>query len=231
MLVEDVVLALKMLERVEESAQEIRELRRARLEIVAPPTFVESVLSDVVAAFLRDHPDVDLTVDSRDQRTAAEMVALRSFDCGFVKSGVWTRDLDVEPLIDCGTVCVVPAESPLAGAEFLSPRELDGHRLILLGKGADFRWEVEQAFQRAAVPMGPLTETHAVGASCALAAQGVGIAIVNAILTRHYRHADVRFIPFEPDIRHKYCMVTPAGKPLSRPAELFLRYARERLAR
>lgn len=226
---EEVDLALKSLERIEEVAAEIARFERSSLSIVAPPSFVEAILADLVSEFLTNNPGVKVRIDSRSQSTAAELVSLRSVDCGFVKSGVLPSGLSVRSIVQGETVCALPLSHPLSERDELSPKDLANEKLILLGKGSDFRWEIERAFTEAQTPINLAIETHSVSASCSLAASGVGIAIVNGLLAEHYRDQGLALVRFKPVIRHEYNIITASSVPPSRVAAEFISFLEKNL--
>lgn len=226
---EEVDLALKSLERIEEVAAEIARFERSSLSIVAPPTFVEAILADLVSEFLVQNQGVKVRIDSRSQSTAAELVSLRSADCGFVKSGVLPSGLAVRSIIQGDTVCVLPSAHPLSARKELTPEDLAAEKLILLGKGSNFRWDIERAFSDARVPINLAIETHSVSASCSLAASGVGIAIVNGLLAEHYRDLGLALVRFKPNIRHEYNIITASSVPPSRVTAEFIAFLKKKL--
>lgn len=66
-------------------------------------------------------------------------------------------------------------------------------------------------------------ETHTVASSCALAARGVGVAIVNERLAQAYVRDQTVLGRFNPDILHEHAFVVSSSVKPSRLAEEFLR--------
>lgn len=217
----EVDLALQSLEHVTELAHNLHNANYGELKIVAPPSFTEGLLSSIVSDFLRNYPRVNVVLDSHSVETAMRMIALRAVDCGFVKSPTEQPGLVVEPLLDSGTVCVIPAGHPLCEKAQLRVQDLANEPLILLGKGRVFRHELEQLFNKARVKMQIQVETHTVGSACALVRGRTGIAIVNGMLAQHYASDAVILRPLSPDIRHEYAFVTASNAPMSRITRTF----------
>jgi DNA-binding transcriptional LysR family regulator len=149
------------------------------------------------------------------------MIASRAVDAGFVKLPLERVDLTAESILECGTTCVIPAQHELAQAKSVDAVALRNVPLILLGLGSSSRAQVEAAFATAGVVPTVLVETHTIGSACALAARGVGIAIVNHALASAYVRDQIVLRPFVPDIRQDYAFVTADLTP-SRLAKAFL---------
>jgi DNA-binding transcriptional LysR family regulator len=222
LLFEDVERALDSFDRVFDLARDIDEFRVGHLKIVAPPSFLEGILPDVAAAFLKEFPNVHLTMDSHSVEAAKSLIASRAVDAGFVKLPLDRRDLAAETVMRSGTACVLRADHALAASPTITPEQLRGEPLILLGLGRSSRNLVEEAFAQAGVRPRVHVETHTVGSACALVARGVGIAIANSALAASYVREQTIVRPFVPDIVHEYAFVTAAGVQRSRLAEAFL---------
>ncbi|CAN7404357.1 LysR family transcriptional regulator [Duganella sp. LjRoot269] len=226
LLYEEVDLSLGSVERVFSLIRDIADYRVGQLKVVAPPSFSEGVLPDIVAAFLQRFPRVRLSVDSRSIETSKAMIATRAADCGFVKLPVDRPDLRSEHVVSSATACVMAADHPLCGHDVLTPQLLRGHPLILLGLGRMSRAQIEAAFLRAGVRPDVRLETHTVGSACALAERGLGVALVNELLARPYLRPGSAIRPFEPRLQNDYAFVTSSLAAPTRLATEFLKQTR-----
>ena len=231
LLFEEVELALGSVGYVQDLLDDIESFRVGRLRLVAPPSFSEGVLPEIVAAFLGRFPDVNLSIDSRSVETAKTMIATRAVDAGFVKMPIDRPDLAGEVIVSSESVCVLPRDHRLAAEAELDPRRLQGEPLILLCLGRRSRAQIEAAFAESGVIPRVRIDTHTIGSACALAARGVGIAIVNGLLARSYLREVLVARPFRPELRHEYAFVTAANPGPTRLAREFLIETRAWLAR
>lgn len=231
LLFEEVELALGSVGYVQDLIDNIETFRVGRLRLVAPPSFSEGVLPEIVAAFLARFPDVNLSIDSRSVETAKTMIATRAVDAGFVKMPIDRPDLAGEVIVSSESVCVLPRGHRLAEQAELDPRQLQGEPLILLGLGRRSRAQIETAFAESGVIPRVRIDTHTIGSACALAARGVGVAIVNGLLARSYLREGLVARPFRPELRHEYAFVTAANPGPTRLAREFLIETRAWLAR
>jgi DNA-binding transcriptional LysR family regulator len=221
-LLDEVDQALTGIDRVERLVGDIAEHRVGQLRLVAPPSFVEGVMPPIVRRFLARFPDVHLTIESRSVDTSMAMIATHTVDGGFVKLPIARPDLEEETVVESDTVCVLPSDHPLAGERTLDPQLLKDQPLILLGLGRSSRIQIEAAFEKACVRPVVRIDTHTVASACALAAQGLGIAIVNELLVSPYLGAHLSVIAFKPHLPHAYAFATPAGLATNRLTRGFL---------
>ena len=233
MLFEEVDLALQGVERVGALARDILDTNVGQLRVVAPPSFAEGPLVKLMAGFLAKHPKIHVDIDSRTRPTVMNLVATRTVDCGFGKPPMDHPGIRQRPLVRSPTVCVLPPDHPLSSSRRpLAARQLAGQPLILVGnRNGDTRTRIDLAFQQAGVRPSVRLETHNVGAACALAAAGVGIAIVNELLTRSSLWTGVGVRRFEPLIEQEYVFMSSANVRESLLTEAFYAHCRAELAR
>lgn len=220
--------ALGGMDRVSDLARNISANKVGQLKLVAPHSFSEGVLPDIVADFLQRFPDVHLTLESRSVETAKAMIAAREVDGGFVKRPVGRPDLREEPIISSECVCLIHAAHPLAKRASLDPRSLTAEPLILLGLGQSSRMHIEAAFAAAGVRPNVRIDTHTIASAAALASRRLGVAIVNALLARPYLREPLVERRFTPTLVQEYSFCTSLNGPPSRLTEAFLSLARQR---
>jgi DNA-binding transcriptional LysR family regulator len=222
MLYEDVDLAFGGLERIDALVRDIAVFNAGTLKIVAPPSLSESVLPGILSGFIDKYPKVRISIDSRSTETAKSMVVNRTADCGFAKLPLNRPEIATELLSSTDTVCVLRSDHPLAQHEILTPQLLSGQPLIQLGKGSWTRTRIDDAFKSAGLLPDVKLETHTVGSAVAFAGRGLGIAVVNGLMARHFVRGDTVIRVFRPQIMHQYVFMTSALAPMNRLASAFL---------
>ena len=232
LLYEEVDLALQGIERISALAGDIRKTNVGQLRIVAPPSFAEGPLVKLVATFLVKHPKIHINIDSRTRPTVMNLVATRTADCGFGKLPLDHPGIRLRPLISSPTVCVLPPAHRLAtGKRAISASDLADEPLIMVGhRNGDTRVRIGRAFQEAGVQPNVRVETHNVGAACALAAEGVGIAIVNELLSRRSLWTGVYIRRFAPAIQQEYVFMSSANVRETPLTEAFYEHCRSALS-
>lgn len=226
-LLSEVELTLSSLERLNNLARDIAGFSSGTIRVVAPPSFSEAVLADLVAMFIERHPGVEFSIDSRSPETSRSMIAMRYADCGFVKLPINETDLSTEVMMTHGSVCVMRNDHSLANLAELTPSEIGRAPLILLGAGRRWRRQVDEAFTEFGIKPSVAIETHTHGSACALVARGIGMAILNEQLAKPYLHSPLLSRPFKPDIIHEYAFAVSSVSPPSRLTAAFRDAARE----
>jgi DNA-binding transcriptional LysR family regulator len=227
----EVDVALKSLDRVSALAGNLRDSDFGELTIVSPPSFAEGILAQAISEFIAELPTVHVSLNSESVEVAKDMVALRAVDCGFIKLPAEHPGLNCVPLISSGTVCVLPRRHRLASRKLIRVKDLAGEPLILLGKGRTSRQQIDDAFADANVPMKVRIETHTVGAACAFAKGGTGIAIINEMFSPRYSDRDIVFRRFSPNVPHEYAFMTSTDVPMTRVTQKFLAHCVDFFAR
>jgi DNA-binding transcriptional LysR family regulator len=114
----------------------------------------------------------------------------------------------------CGLVCIMPADHPLARRRQIGKADLAGHRLITIARTAGV---LEQAFADLKVSM----ELRS-GPICGWFVQaGVGVALVDAATMAGQSYAGIVARPFVPSPQIEVLVLRNAARPLSRTAERF----------
>lgn len=230
----EVDVALHSVDRVKQLADNLHNADFGELKLVAPPSFTEGILSHVIAVFIREHPNVHVSLDSQSMQRARDMVALRAVDCGFVKLPAGFPGIRSERLVSAGTICVMPSNHSLAGKQRITARDLHDEPLVLLGKGTASRIQIDEVFRKAGIKMNVHVETHTVGSACAIARHGVGITIVNEMLGLQFAGKGVAMRRFSPNFKHEYGLMTSTEAPLNRVTQRFIdccrKYFRENRA-
>ncbi|MBN7820297.1 LysR family transcriptional regulator [Bowmanella yangjiangensis] len=223
-LFKEVELTLQGAERISLLARNIFNSDLGWLKIVAPNSFIAGPLADVVADFLRQHPRVNISLDTHSPASAREMVAHRSADCGFIQLPENHPGLRVEPMLRSHTMCALSPAHPLATRSYIEVQDLQGENLILLGKGRYSRLQIDDIFRQAKVPMKVKLETHTVAIACTFAKRNLGVAIVNDMLARQYADSNLLLIPFKPTLIYEYGFITSAHAPMSRLSQAFFEH-------
>lgn len=220
-LAEEVELALAGIERVRGLAKDIATHAVGEIRVIAPPSFAEGVLPAIVSAFMQKFPSVRVAIDSRSIATTKTMLATRVVDCAFMRLPVDRSDLSTEVMVRSGTVCIFHKSNPLASRETIGPEDLRAAALVSLGINTAHGRQLEEIFRSADVRQRIVAECHTTSAACALARQGIGVAILNELLARAYLRAPLIMRPFKPNFIHEYALVTSAQSQPSRLLQEF----------
>ena len=192
-----------------------------RVEIAAVPSVATTFLPDVITAFRRQSPAVQITVRDADSRSVADMVQAGTVELGLASKPADRRTIHFSPLFSepLGIVCRRD-DTLFASGRPQRWASIEGRTLLsnaIADRGAMLRG-------------GPAPIiVYNVLSLIALVRAGVGITVLPRLSVTHSL-ADLGFVPLnEPDARRTVGVVTRAGETLSPAATNFLGLLREEL--
>jgi DNA-binding transcriptional LysR family regulator len=231
----------KVFSAVEEVRRNTRQIARGRsghLRIVAIPPLALRFLPGAIASFLKDNPDVRVTLNVRGTSYISEWIASEQADLGFVSGAPTLPGIVAEPFHTGCAICVLPTGHPLTAKRILRPEDLAREPLVTLSRETALRTLLDHTFATAGVERRSVVETGYSSAACALVAEGVGITIVDPISALdRYEAGRVDLRPFAPKVLFETKLLYAAPGNLSLVAQGFLQHvsqmrteAAERLA-
>lgn len=217
------------LERLDQVAREIRDLRRAVLNVAAMPMISLEIMPKAIARLLDEIGSMKVAHDVHGSPQILDLISSRQIDLGIGQFVGAQHDIDVIASYRTCCVCAMLPDHPLAGYEVLTPRDLKGYPLVALAHHTVVASYVTQSFADANVQPRIAVESQPSYTACGLAAAGVGVAIVDPLTPRTFS-APLRLVPFRPEIPFDFHIFKSAHMPLSRPAEAFCRHLFDVLA-
>lgn len=202
------------------SARAIREFGVGTLRIAAAAAVSTSVLPSAIRIFSEKYPLVRIVVDTSESPNIANWVATQHCDIGFVsyvddKPGVVASLIHTE-----SAVCVVPAGHPLARKRRVGPQDLMGERFISLPSGSSSRHAIDSAFPEEGRIMA--IETPFAVTICRMVSEGLGVSLVNPMVSRTIKLPRVVSIPFKPDVTFKSYMLRAQLAPRDTHTNFFI---------
>src|SRR5580692_1845246 len=185
---------LPFAERLAALAEEAREAVAAaagdhagRLALGASQTIGQYLLPKLIAGFLQENPNVQISVMGGNTQTILEALVEHRVQLCLIEGPAMRRDVRVEPFMQDHMVCVVPAGHEWADEE-IDVKELQQATLVARELGSGSRRIVEQAMEKAGLEVKELrllmTFDSTEGLLSAVEA-GLGIAFVSRWAVRN----------------------------------------------
>jgi DNA-binding transcriptional LysR family regulator len=188
----------------------------------------------LLCEFQSGHPDLRVALSIWDTQTVIDRVAERDLELGVVGALRRHRSLEFEPLVRDEIVLAVPPGHRAAGGT-LSVDELRDESLIVMQEGAGVRQVVEEELRRAGLRLRrvePKLELGLQESVKSAVAAGYGVTFISRTAIEGELVAGTlaaaRVEGIEP-VRQIY-VVRTRGRAVTRAAEAFLAFARERLS-
>jgi DNA-binding transcriptional LysR family regulator len=197
------VLAREFLTRWDRLAEEVRALQgrhQGPLSLAAPFTTLYHLLPETLTAYLREFPQVELTLLDRPQAGVFELVKNGEVDFGLALESLVPGDLAARRWQPLDTVLMTPPDHPLTRVRRVTWRQIARYPLIMPPRGHETgaRRQLEEQFQRLGLSWRLLLESSNVELSALYVETGLGLAF--ATLARGLpapRRRQVAFVPLD----------------------------------
>ncbi|MBN9458202.1 MAG: LysR family transcriptional regulator [Bosea sp.] len=218
------------LENLTSAARDIRAFGTGRLRIAAMPVMALGFIPRCIRKFKERFPRAIISLQMGNDGTVTRWMSSSYCDIGFVANVIDIPQVEHQPLYAVPGVCALPPSHRLASHDTIYARDLDGEAFISLSLEDGARTRVDRAFDDAGVRRQMTLETPFSAAICALVEQGLGLGLVNPIAADDYRHAEIVFRPFRPQVMFHGHAMFPSRNREDPLVEGFLSVVREELA-
>ena len=201
------------------------------LRLGASTTVAQYVLPRILGAFLRQYPQVKLSLISGNTEQVVEAVAEEKVELGIIEGPAMRRDVKTEQMVRDEMVLIVsPNHTWAARKGAIAPAELTKVPLLLRERGSGSRRVVERALKKAGLPVRSLrvameldsTEAIISGVEAELGVGFVSRYAVNKVL----RLGSVKVVGVEGlEILRDFSFVRLAGTEATGTAAAFQRFA------
>ena len=198
------------LERISQTAYDIRFQRAGALRIATMPAPAHGLAPRAIARFLSSRPGVSVFLQSLPSRQVAELVSTRQFDVGIVELPLSRPAIAIEPVEPAPPMAVIPATHRLAKKRQISLKDLAGERLVLLSQHGFLRYKIDDAFMKLGVTANVVVETPNSLVACALVAAGSGITLVSRWSADSFLGPQVVVRPVKEDLSSEMAIIFPA---------------------
>lgn len=214
--------AFAAIEVVQRLAADLRAGRSGVLRVAVTPTLAHSLAPRSVAAFRRDRPDAAVTLVVAGARDVARLVLDHRVEFGLILGAVGDARLIVRDLVALPLGCVLPAGHPLCAKREIAPRDMEGHAVIGVSRELPAGELIARAFEDANVPLRMAAEATQSSVACAMAAAGVGVAVLEGFSVMAARAQGLETRPFVPRVALHARVLLSRQRPLSKLASGFL---------
>ena len=172
-------------------AQQIASIRRSGtgyLRVGCTPALALSVLPHIVHAFVGQHPDVHIKLETSGMGALQAGLLRGELDLLLSTQPVRPVALDASVLHRSDMVCVMHPAHPLAQHRRLHVRDLRGQVLLTLNESDTTFQQFRRAMQQHGVEPAAVVETSYSMTICMMAREGTGIGIVNPYVASVFAH-------------------------------------------
>lgn len=226
LLVGEIRQAVAGMEHIKDAATIIGRFGHRALQLVTTPSFARGLAPDLIARFAEQHPQVMARMEIEANDDTVEWLVSQSHDFGLSSSVPNNPALKHLALQKGEVACVLPKGHALAGRRTLKPKDLRDESFVSYMAGSRFRHEIDCVFEGAGVEREMRFETRTTGAICQLVSRGLGVSVVAATKAQ-LKDTGCVVVPFKAPLVFQAVLIWPGNRPLSGPAEAFLKMARD----
>jgi DNA-binding transcriptional LysR family regulator len=200
-------------------ARHVAENRFGELRLVSMFQLSTTIFPAAIREFQAQYPDVFVSLEVIPRRDVDRWIAGLHFDLGVTALPMEWVGLAYDPFTALAPVAVVPISHPLAARQAISAEDLDGQPFIRLTNTNLLRSQIDASLiERNSRPVIKVEVSSPV-AACALAAEGVGIAIVDAHSPTAIQRQGYRVLPWKssPPLMYGFFQPRENSNPLIKP--------------
>ncbi|HTR84108.1 MAG TPA: LysR substrate-binding domain-containing protein [Reyranella sp.] len=210
------------LDRIAETAADLRTRRSAYLRIAALPALSNGFLPRFVGGFLAERPKLNIVLSGMASHAVVTAVAQGQFDLGFAEVSIGHAATETDRLPAAPYVAVIPQTHRLARKSKIRPRDFEGENFISLGTTSVSRFRIDRLFNEHNVARVMRIETPLSEIVCSLAGSGIGVALCDPFTANEYASRGIVRRPFEPRLEFEIGVVYAAHRPISPVAREFI---------
>lgn len=215
------------LKQINRFVDDLRESRKGRLSMIAMPLMMNRRIPDLLAAFMKHHPEINVVLHAHDVPQLFHAVALGDADFAIDVSGREHEDLKAEPLIDLHIACVLPEGHRLASRDVITAEDLADEDVILIRNLERYPLLLEHVMTPSRVKFRRRIDVFQSVLGFQLAARDLGVGIIDLLTIHDLRYPGVVAVRFEPLTKLEVVVMTSKRWPTSKVAKAFIESAKE----
>ncbi|WP_333722627.1 LysR substrate-binding domain-containing protein [Agrobacterium tumefaciens] len=217
-LFEEVKRSFVGLARISDMARAIKANLAGTLGIAAMPVLMSGALPRFVAGFMRDRPNLHISLAGPPSHLVLEAVTSGQADLGYAEGPFDQPGFDIE-IMKAGAVVIMPAHHRLACRTVVDAVDLAGEPIVGTGMHTLYRSWVDAAL--ANVPHRIVVEASLSQIACLLVSEGVGLSVVSPYAAEEFLGRGLVAKTFTPRIEAGFVSVRSRQRPMSALASTF----------
>lgn len=206
----DVDQSFRGLDLLRSSAARIRDFGSGQIRVASLAATGSTIVPRAVKRFRESFPSAVVTLSIMTSSSVRNHIVDGDYDLGLAADEVDLSGVEHQVFGSFAAVCALPPSHPLAAKEVIVPDDFDGMDYVALSSGDKARLQLDRLCEEVGAKPNLVIETPFAITACALALEGVGIALVNPLSIDGFAERGVVFRPFEPAVYFKsYLLFRP----------------------
>jgi DNA-binding transcriptional LysR family regulator len=202
---------------------------RADVQLLANTVGLAEHLPRALAAFLRDHPDINVDVEERESTDIAAAIASGAADLGFAAEHALPDTMERFVFGADRLMLVAPRRGPFAGRRQIDFADVAGHDFVGLTQATALQIHIGKHAARLGMRLHFRARLRDFDTICQMVAGGVGIAVVpEAAARRCARTMPIAVVTLRDAFANRKLVICARSfKALPRPAKLLVDHLRK----
>ncbi|WDR36159.1 LysR substrate-binding domain-containing protein [Pseudomonas serboccidentalis] len=181
---------LQQAERLQQDLADYAKGVKGQVRLLCNTTAITEYLPEVLADFLRDHPNLDIDLQELPSARITHALRQGAADLGIVSDAVDTRDLQTLAFRADPLVLIAPRGHPLAAKTALSFAETLSHDYVALGTDSALAIHLEEQALHVGQRMAIRIRADGFDGLMRMVTRGVGLAIVPRVAVERWPSTD-----------------------------------------
>ena len=221
---------LEKIENLEDNLTLVRNLETGKINIVAMLSPSIFFLPKLISEFVKNREQVNISLLSHSSFQTQQLMSAQRYDVGivdYVSESDSSFSLINYERIDYQCLCAVSISDPLSEKAFITAEDLNNKPLAMLSESHAIHTQLKQVFDEKNLTLNIRFETQYFLPQLSFVENGLACALIDPITIASYKencinHNNIVFLPFKPEIIFSISLVTPAHRPLSLLASMFV---------
>jgi len=198
------------MERVRDSARQLREKQDSRLRVAAMSTLSSGALPEAISRFRAGNPGTNFFIHSDNSVHILDALQRGEFSLGLGRVPVERTDIEHIEMPVSSAVCLLPRDHPLSRKDAVVVNDLDGQPFISLGVSSLLRIQIEDVMEHAGVWPGSTIQTLYSNTVPSYVSAGLGISVTDIFSIMGVDMTNLTVRPFTPDIAFHFSAIFPS---------------------
>lgn len=198
------------IEQVSRMARELQSGKGQQLSVICSPSIAARAGPQAIAKMLQLYPDLQMRIDVQPVYDIYQALLTQQCDLAVSLVPIEHPNLQKQLLAMVGLVAVVPAQNALANKVKLQLKDLAQVPLILFPEQTTQGATLNRLLQSQNIVVQSRVTVKTARDACALAAEGVGAAVIDALTARHLN--DERIVKLPLSVKQQYAITAHWSK-------------------
>lgn len=212
-------------QQIENAADAIRREEQGRLTVGVLPALSGRFVQEVTMGFLKHHPNVFCSIESRSSQWLAEQLVTRKLDVALVSSRIDNPYIISESLLRHPLVCIMPPHHRLAAKRIIRLADLDETPFVSFDRESFTGQRVDALVATHQTRSNIVLVATVAPTVCEFVAAGLGVSLVHPLMISGFQNRLV-VRRFEPEIPFDFQLCRSRETRNARLVEGYLRQTR-----